>query len=268
MKTSLVIGAWSLLLAVAATAAAQSMYIPTHRDFYNSRNNSPTAVNYAPSIIDKKVDGHAGYNAGRAAEPPSSESEKLWMFLITSDQWQTNPREKEVVGYFQNQRLSRVWASTRHQWYTQSNPHYKDRLRAYMGDALPIVCVQRPDGEVLLNVTGLSMPHSANELADLVDDSINARYAPPTAKSLTTPTQIVTETGRADCPNCPDDRPQPNVNVEPVVQPIPEVLPPKAFDPLLLGGVGSLAGLVLAALTAAVVWLLPRGTSDNTNHIF
>src|SRR4051794_29305111 len=109
--------------------------------------------------LDRKVDGSTQYNIGRSAEPPTAEAEKLFFTLVTSDAWQSDARERQIVSWLNNDpRLAKPRGGTRFNWYVASNPLYRDRLRYKLGEALPILAIQRPDGEVLLNVTALSMP--------------------------------------------------------------------------------------------------------------
>jgi hypothetical protein len=132
------------------------------------------------SRLDRKVDGHNAYNAGRSAEPPTAEADKLHMTLVTSDNYQANQRERNVISWLNyDPRLAKLRAGTRFNWYTASNPHFHDRLRYSLGEALPILAIQKPDGEVLLNVTAISMPQTAGELADMADDAVNHRYKAP-----------------------------------------------------------------------------------------
>ncbi len=230
--------------ALATSAGAQTRY------YY-----PPPATNR----LDRKVDGHTQYNIGRAAEPPSSEAEKLFMTLITSDSWQNNERERQLVSWLNNdQRLAKLRNGTRFNWYSASNPHYRDRLRYKFGEALPILAIQRPDGEAVLNVTAISMPRTSGELADMADDAINARYAPPSSFSNgPARTQIV-----EDCPNCPDDSPAPPNDDSSQVQPIPEVIPTRPhYWMYVLAGIGGLAFAGFVLLVAAVL-LWPRAQTD------
>jgi hypothetical protein len=215
------------------------------------------------SRLDRKVDGAGNYNIGRSAEAPSSESEKLFLTLITSDAYQQNDREKNLVSWFNfDPRLAKLRGSTRFNWYLNSNPHYRDRLRLKFGEALPIVAIQRPDGEVLLNVTAISMPRTSGELADMCDDAVNARYAPPPSGSPAGGTQIVTDRGAlTDCPNCPDDHPQPGPDVDQPSDPINEVIPQRVDGTAVGIAVGAVVLLGFVVLAVGVM-VMPRGKSN------
>lgn len=213
---------WLLCLGVLCALCGETW--AQQRSTYGQYYQPPAAVNR----LDQKVDGHTQYNIGRSSEPPTAEAEKLFLTIITSDAWQSNERERQIVSWFNNDpRLVKLRGNTRWNWYTVSNPHYKDRLRYKYGEGVPIVNVSRPDGEAVLHVTALSMPRTSGELADMADDAINAKYAAPSSGRNSSgaggsPWQSpIVE----DCPNCPDDKP-PSPDGGPVLEPIDEVLPP------------------------------------------
>jgi hypothetical protein len=215
--------------------------------------------------LDRKVDGHDQYNVGRSAEPPTSEADKLFMVLITSDAYMQDERQRNLVSWFNyNPRLAKLRSTTRFNWYAQSSPHYRDRLRFKLGEALPIVAITKPDGEVLLNVTAISMPGTAGELADLCDDAVNARYAPPPV-----PGRASLYSGQpvADCPNCDPPAP-PSQPDDSQVDPLPEVIPAKKVDATgayLVIGIFVLAGFAVLVILACFG---VSGRASSANRIF
>jgi hypothetical protein len=222
--------AFACLIVATASAQYRTTYGPYYQQpYYQQPYYQPAPVNR----LDRKVDGHTNYNIGRSAEPPTAESEKLFFTLITSDSYQSNDRERKLVSWMNyDPRLAKLRGSTRFNWYTASNPLYRDRIRYKLGESLPIVAIQRPDGEVLLNVTALSMPVSSGELADMCDDAVNARYAAPAVPGHASYQGQMSYQGQAtsDCPNCDPPGPAPPNNDDGQVDPIPEVIPQKPFD--------------------------------------
>lgn len=252
----------SWLLASGHCDAQYRTYYQRPTTYYQQPTYQQPTVNR----LDRKLDGSPNYNIGRSAEPPSSEAEKLFMTLVTSDNWQNNARERQVVSWLNNDpRMAKLRGATRFNWYVASNPLYRDRLRYKLGEALPIVAIQRPDGEAILNVTALSMPHSSGELADLADDAVNARYAAPSFAGQRVGGQAV-----ADCPNCPDETQPPQTNPdEGQVQPIPEVIPKKPFSMAPLYALGVFVAVGFVGLVVAVCLTVgSRTPASNSNQIF
>lgn len=250
----------SLVLCLAQPAEAYRRYAP----FFTA----PPAVRYvvpqpaaaatppqvAQGRLDRKVDGAQHYNADRVTDLPTGE-QKLYTTVTVSDGWEQDPRQKAIVDWFRTDgRLARLRAQTHFNEYTPSNPHFKERLRASYGDAVPMVTIQQADGQILMHVTAKSMPHSAGELADLVDDSLAQRYAPP--RFATSEPQIV-----SDCPddNCLPNQPEP----EPIVGPVmPEVTPHSGPVPKDV-----MIPLVLTALLGAgVLYEVYRSRSNSTTN--
>lgn len=201
--------------------------------------------------LDLKMDGSSRYNEGRVTDLPQGPG-KLYCTLVVGDNWQSDPRQAALINWFdKDPRLARYKSETFFNSYTTGNPHFRDRLRNKVGDAVPMVSLLLPDGEVLLNVTAVSMPRSSGELADMIDDAVASRFSPPVFASGRTP--IV-----RDCPdgNCPPNSPP---NVAPV-QPIPEVIPStNSWSALVLVGLIAFAALgglamVLAVIVVVCVW--------------
>jgi hypothetical protein len=241
------------LLAITVPCLLSRVASAQYRTTYG-RNYQPAYYQQQPQYqqptvnrLDRKLDGSPTYNIGRSAEPPTAEAEKLFFTLVTSDAWQSDARERQIVSWLNNDpRLAKLRGGTRFNWYVASNPLYRDRLRYKLGEALPILAIQRPDGEVLLNVTALSMPRSSGELADLCDDAVNARYAAPAVPGHTSyQGQAV-----ADCPNCDPAPPAPPHVDDTAVDPIPEVIPRK---PDVTGAYAALAIFVGAGGVALLV---------------
>jgi hypothetical protein len=260
-----------LLLVVAAPADAQ-------RRRYAPSFSAPPAVRYVPLVqqvpvarppaqqpapqvaqskLDRKVDGSTHYNEDRVTDLPAGE-QKLYTTVTVSDGWQQDPRQKAIVDWFRTDaRLVRLRAQTHYNEYTPSNPHFKQRLRASYGDAVPMVTVQQPDGQILLHVTAKSMPQSPGELADMVDDSLAQKFAPP--RFATSEPQIV-----SDCPddNCYPDQP----DQEPLIGPVmPEVTPNDVapWNRVLTAG-AVLAGVALVALVGFELYKSRSTSTPNT----
>lgn len=224
-------------------------------------------------VRDKVVDGNSSvsrYNSGRMADLPTAEADKLYMTLVTADNWQADSRQRQVAGWFHSDpRLVRYKAQMRFNWYTLSNPLYVSRLKRSVGANVPIVTIQRPNGDVLMNVTGLSMPRTGGELADMIADSLESHFAAPRFEGQSDFTPIE----REQCPdgNCPV---QPVVTPDQNVQPlIPEILPKPnaknylfALVLLLLVGGGFAVGVLLLVLCLFV--FLRRPSSRNTAALY
>jgi hypothetical protein len=251
IKVALWLLTFGALCAVGGECSAQQ------RPSFGPGYYQPPAVNR----LDQKVDGHTQYNIGRSAEPPTAEAEKLFFTVVTSDAWQSNDRERQLIGWLNNDpRLGKLRSNCRFNWYVASNPHYRDRLRFKYGEALPIVNISRPDGEAILHVTALSLPRTSGELADMADDAVNAKYAPPPVRSGGPGrTQIV-----EDCPNCDPPGP-PNTDDGQQVDPINEVIPNRGGWLHIVALLAALAGAFVFVLGGALVlavmfWPRPQPT--------
>lgn len=208
------------------------------------------------SRLDRKVDGGGvAYNAARTTQLPSGPA-KLYLTLIVADNYAADPRQRQVANWFQaDPRLLHVKSSTHWNWYTHSNPHFRDRLRNKVGDALPIVVLQRADGHVLMNVTAISMPHSAGEMADLIDDALAAEFEAPKFAGQTDETPIVEDCGPDGCsPNR-----LPDVQL-PAVNPLPEVIPQSRA---MRSVPAIFAALVVMVVLGGLAWLAIRGRPSN-----
>jgi hypothetical protein len=213
--------------------------------------------------VRRKVGGHEGYNSGRGTYLPSG-SGKLYLTLTVGDNWSLDPRQAAVVNWFgANARLLNLQQQTHYNFYTLSNPHFRDQLARYYGTAVPIVTLQRPDGKILLNVTAKSMPPSGGELADLADDALELSYAAPTFDGQSQETPIESEAA-GPCPDdrpCPPDGPCPLGPDGPPLQPlIPEVSPASRTQQALAAAVFALAAIALGA----VAWFSLRPTGDKS----
>jgi hypothetical protein len=211
------------------------------------------------SRLDRKMDGSTQYNIGRSAEPPTTDAEKLFLTIVTHDNYSSIEREKQFAGwFFSDPRLVKLKANTRWNWYTESNPHYKDRLRYKYGDALPMVNISRPDGETVLHVTAMSLPRTSGELADMADDAVNAKFSAPTYRSGGMPqTQIVEDCG----PDCNPPK-QPDGDDGQQMDPIHDVIPPRTnwlHVLAVLGGVFFVLAVMggMAVVLAVVFWPRP-----------
>jgi hypothetical protein len=210
----------------------------------------------AQSSVTKKVDGHDRYNVGRGAYLPQGAG-KLYTSLTLGDDWPSDPRQAAVAAWFeQDRRLLNLKAQTDFNLFTLSNPHFRDQLAKYYGTRVPIVTVQKPDGQILLNITGKSMPGTSRELADQIDDALEGLYAAPSFPGQGVQTPIEQE-------DCPPDGPCPYRPVVPVdVQPqIPEVLPPSRVAQGVAMVVVLLLLVILAIVGAAIWGKKPRDST-------
>ena len=251
------------VLAAVPVAAVHAQYGYSQSAYYSP----PARIPAVPaSRLDRQVDGSHAYNMGRSAEVPTAEASRPFMTLITSDHYQQNQRERDLVSWFNtNPRLAKLRTTCRCNWYTSAYPHFRDQLRLKCGEALPIVAIQRPDGQAILNVTGLSMPRTSGELADMCDDALNQAYAAPGPPGQSATTQITDDCG----PDCNPNYTPPSLEPDDArIEPIPEVIPqrPLPFNQLTLA-LGVLAlGLFVALLV--VVLLIPRSSAAGHAQIY
>lgn len=265
----------ALLGALCLAGTASGQYRSTYGRHYSQGYYNQTVPSYQPayqpppvSRLDVKVDGSHAYNAGRSAEVPTSEASRPFLTLITSDHWQQNQRERDLVSWLTNNaRLAKLRTTCRFNWYTGTNPHYRDQLRYKFGEALPIVCIQRPDGQAILNVTAISMPRSAGELADMCDDALNQQYAAPTARGGEPTSTQITEDCGPDC-NPNTQPPHVDVNETPPIDAMPEVIPARPGNyTLLFVGVGAVVLIGFMVLVVGVL-LMARGQPAATSRLF
>jgi hypothetical protein len=237
------IACWLLALAVVmAIASPAEARVWRSRAWSQPTQLAVTPVQYRPatSPLDRKVDGSDHYNADLVTDLPQDEG-KLYLTLIVSEPM--DERQQQIAEWFtRDPRLVHFRSQCHWNFYSTTNPHFTDRLYHRVGAAVPIVCMQKPDGEVLLNVTARSMPRTAGELADMINDAVQVRYAPPDFRDLA-PSNTPTIIRESDCPD--DNCPAPSPNVSPPSGPIvPEVLPTPPVSGLLVGVV-VIGGLVI-----------------------
>jgi len=198
---------------------------------------------------DRKVDGSTRYNEDRFTDLPTGD-EKLYTTVTVSDGWQGDPRQTALVQWFTaDPRLARLKVQTHFNQYTPSNPHWNKRLRPSYGDAVPMVTVQSADGNLLLHLTSQSIPSNSGALADMVDDALAQRYAPPRFNSAVP--LIVND--------CPDGQCPPVVqpNTEPLVGPVmPEVKPNSPAKQIASGLFIVILGV---AAVVAIVVMIQKG---------
>lgn len=212
--------------------------------------------------LNKKVDGHVQYNAGRDPEYPTG-ADKLYLSLTVGDDWQQQAAQRNLVAWFNNDaRLRKIMAQCHWNFYTTGNPHFQERLMRRVGTAVPIVTLQKPDGEALVNVTAISMPGSPGELADMLAAGADqVRDTPPAFAGQQTggTTPII-----ADCPdgNCPTPSPGPAPDMSDVID---EVIPPVAqVGAILVGGIALLAAFVVLAFA----WVGSRSGPAPSNRVY
>ena len=130
---------------------------------------------------DRKVDGSYGYNADLVTDLPQAGEQKLYLTLTTADP--PTARDQQVAEWFRtDSRLVHFRVQTHFNWYTTANPHYRERLYKSYGSGVPIVTLQKPDGEILFHAhsgTGGRMPATSGELADMINAAVQQKYAPP-----------------------------------------------------------------------------------------
>lgn len=143
------------------------------------------AVSFADPFT-RTVDGHSAYNVGMAIDVPAGVN-KPYLTVCVSDDWRNDPRQTAVVSWFEtNARLRELRSKTHFNLYVGSDPNFQSSLRGAVGDAFPIVVLQRggvpnvpPIGHVDTKCSAKSMPASADDLADLIWNGMRAAYAPP-----------------------------------------------------------------------------------------
>lgn len=221
---------------------------------------APKAVSKKDELMDGSHDGR--YNSGDVADMPSG-SDKLYMTLVTSDDWQTDPgprgqAQRKLKSWLENdKRLISYKGSSNWNWYTQSDPHFTgartladgkaSSLRARFGEAYPILAVENSSGEALFKMSAMSLPANGGELADWITSSLKAKSAPaPVFSGQSEATPVVTEGVIGQCG--PDGCPP--VNVPSVPNDSSEVIDDTA-KPFSGGGYGGLAVLGFCGVAAA-----------------
>lgn len=199
-------------------------------------------------IGDRKVDGSVHYNSGRITDVPVGDA-KLYLTVIVGTGYQNDPRQAKVLDWFQTDpRLNRLMGEMHFNVYGTDNPHFRERIMGYVGEAVPIVMIQRPNGRVIMNVTAVSMPTSSGALADMVYDAVRKENPPPNFVGRND-SSVTTLTDEEDCPpdGCPPNKPPvfPQPNVNPQRPTIPEVLPVNGDDEVV--------GAVLFAVAALAI---------------
>lgn len=205
---------------------------------------------HSSRIGDRKVDGSVHYNSGRIADVPVGDA-KLYLTVIVGTGYQNDPRQVRILEWFQTDpRLNRLMGTTHFNVYGTDNPHFRDRLMGYVGEAVPIVMIQRPNGKVIMNVTAVSMPTSSGALADMAYDAVRKENPAPNFVGRNDNT-ITTITDEEDCPpdGCPPNKPPvfPQPNINPLQPMIPEVIPS--------GGEGEvMVAVIFAAIAICIVF--------------
>lgn len=217
------------------------------------------------SKLDKKVDGHVGYNSGEVADMPQ-DTDKLCMVMVLADDWQNGQNERAkacrmMKSWLENEpRLIKYRQESRFSFLTDSDPAFRGlrtladktstSLYAKYGDAFPIFGIEKPDGELIFKCSALSLPPNAGTMGDRVTYALKSQEKKaPFAEGMQAITPFVFEGGAEDCG--PDGCPPTNTPVKPAPDKS-EVLtdtPP----PILGGNYGGLA--VLGAFGAVAAGL-------------
>lgn len=196
-------------------------------------------------ILDRKVDGSVFYNSGKVADMPVGSSKMYTTIILGSDYLSdsaSGERQRAILSWFTlDQRLVKVRTESNFNVYDSTNPHFTERLREYVGDAVPIVMIQDANGSVKFCVNGSPsghLPNTSGELADMIYESIEPLNRAPTFQGQTSSAVI------QDCPpdGCPPVKPQPNL---PIFPKIPEVIRPAGDSVLPVAG---LIGLVVCVV--------------------
>ena len=204
----------------------------------------------AQSVLDRKVDGHVGYNTGLVADVPQG-LDKPYLSVCVDDDWQQRPDQARVVAWFsQSSRLGSARLKWHFNLYTRSNPHFRQVLAPAVGTAFPIVLLQHggrpntpPLGLVAMNCTAASMPTSPDALADAVWLALNQMSAAPRFDGQQSFTPIVDDVSAEPTWPCPPNQPCP-VDVPDESQQIPVVMPSPAVP---ASGVAATFGVLAAA---------------------
>ncbi len=177
-----------------------------------------------PSALDSLKDGHVGYNSGFITDMPQG-TDKLYMTLVTSDDWYTDKNargeaQRKLKAWLENDpRLIRYRKDSHFNWYTASDPLFTgartlangeaSSLKKRLGEAYPILAIEKSSGEALFKMSALSLAGSSGELADWITSSLKAKSeGPPKFVRQSEATPVLTE-GIEQCPS-PDNCPYPN----------------------------------------------------------
>jgi hypothetical protein len=136
--------------------------------------------------------------------------------VIVPPSWETNPRAKEIVGWFdQDVRLKSLKSQTHFRVYPTNDPIYRANLAHAVGNT-PAVLVQKASGEVEMAVwEGGQLPATSNEMGNKVGRIFGKHR------------------GGGGCPDgkCPLPKPTPD-ETQPKPEPVPD-LPPKPVVPIV-----------------------------------
>jgi len=221
----------------------------------------------AADPLAQKVSGSGPvYNSGRQLYLPQGADRKLYATLTLADDWENDPKQAEAASWIQRDpRIANVLRQCNYNFYTLSNPHFRDRLAVKYGTAVPIFTIQRPSGQLLLNVTAVRWPKTSGELADYIDEALEDLYAAPEfqrAADYQTPIERESEG------ECPPDQPCPLPSPRPPLDgPDGPIMPdyvPDGMDKLLLGAIVA----VVTVLGLVAIYVGSQLPPKDSNSVF
>ncbi|MGE4136425.1 MAG: hypothetical protein AB7E98_12005 [Pirellulales bacterium] len=172
------------------------------------------------------------------------EDGQVWATIVfTSDHWQTNPLERQVLAWFDSDpRLASLKAQTKFYHYTASDPAYTHvpinkpghSFAQIVQGQFPCVIVQTFEGTKVFKVSGEHMPRQANALAHGISQALKKaqrEYVVATAQPAVAHDGVAHRDGklfpRPRPKPCPAPTPTPTVPIvsSPTVVVGPPVIP-------------------------------------------
>ena len=216
-QNRVVAGLTGAILAVVIAFAGMSAY-----EKYTEPQ--PTLANPAlHSVMVQKVD--TGVWANEVGGPPvesrvigdrvihlPEDGQSYYLTLFTTPSWKQNTRESSFVNWFsQDQRLAGLKRQVHFNHYTADNTMYRAKFAESIGNSFPAVTLQDSNGKVVAKYSGVNVPATSDQLADLIAGDLR----------------------NYDCPNCPRPKPTPTPAPTPAPTPVPgpPVIPDSTVKP-------------------------------------
>lgn len=138
------------------------------------------------------------------------DGQSYYLTIFTTPSWKQNTRESNFVNWFsQDNRLSGLKRQVHWNHYTADNTMYRAKFADSIGNTFPAVTLQDSNGKVISKFSGVNVPASPDQLADLIAGDLR----------------------NYDCPNCPRPKPAPTPAPQPAPVPGPPVIPDSTVKP-------------------------------------
>jgi len=154
LSAALICGVTYAVLEVEHTKAAATQSIE-----YAQAVNAKYEPFCRERVVNLPEDGHAWYTT-----------------LFVSANYQSNPRERELVASFQSVPELRSLAAQTHFALVTPQSRTYGRYKASTGAVTPCVIVQQPDGKVVYKSSGPKVPDDSWRLIDDIREAIRERF--------------------------------------------------------------------------------------------